>query len=395
MPESKSGALDQLGESPINLKNVKYGAINIVMNILVLTPDRVGSTLLQRFLTVKMQTEHYDRPVINLHELTNGIVKEPGSSVLSKPAGGMANWKYFQSLSEVIDILESADHYKTARLAKYHIKNRQDSMPEQLKFYRYLNDNFFIIACNRSNLFEHALSWAFYAYTKRLNVFSPEEKQALYQRLTANKLYIDPTILVKHLDNYVEYQKWVDDHFHINATFNYEKDSKDLEGYCDRLNIFDKNNTWKNAHGMSWNDYNKCHYILSDTSNIALKLDNISTPIALFPSAKKEPTDIVPCTSQGQYQLVQKEFLEKNIIQYNHISNNIGNMIANGVMPAGIPIKLQTLAEKYMLVQNINEVLDAYNNWALQKVTYPTYSVDQLAGLAVSELQNWYNRDTA
>lgn len=364
------------------------------MNILVLTPDRVGSTLLQRFLTVKMQTENYDRPVVNLHELTNGIVRESGSSVLSKPAGGMANWKYFQSLSEVIDMLESVDHYKTARLAKYHIKNRQDPLPDQLRFYRYLNDNFFIIACNRHNLFEHALSWAFYAYTKRLNVFSPGEKEALYKRLTANKIYIDPTILVKHLDNYVEYEKWVDDHFHINATFNYETDSKDLEGYCNRLNIFDNTNNWQNTYGMSWNDYNKCHYILSDTSNIALKLDNAGTPVALFPSAIKESTDVIHCAPHGQYQIVQQQFLEKHIIQYNHISDTISSMVVNGVMPSGMPIKLQTLAEKYMLVQNIDEVLDAYNNWALQKGTRPTYTADQLASLAVNELQNWYTCDT-
>jgi hypothetical protein len=45
------------------------------MNVLILTPDRVGSTLLQRLITIYMQFHEYDRPVINLHELTNGIIK--------------------------------------------------------------------------------------------------------------------------------------------------------------------------------------------------------------------------------------------------------------------------------------------------------------------------------
>ena len=364
------------------------------MNILVLTPDRVGSTLLQRFLTVKMQTENCDRPVVNLHELTNGILKDPTSSMLCKPAN-VADWTYFQSLSEVISMLESVDHYKIARLAKYHIKYRQDPLHDQLKLYRYLNDNFFIIACNRNNLFEHAVSWSFFAYTKQLNVFSHEEKQALFKRLTTNKLYVDPNVLVRHLNNYVEYQSWVDDHFHINATFNYEKDSRDLEGYCERLNIFDSNNNWQNTYGMSWNDYNKCHYILSDTSNIALKLDNASTPVELLSHNKNESTDIVPVAQSANYQLVQQQFLEKNIVQYNNIKDSISNMVASGVMPNGIPIKLQTLAEKYMIVSNIDEILDAYNNWALQKGNFPTYTVDQLAALAVDELQHWYDRDAA
>ena len=45
------------------------------MNVLILTPDAVGSTLLQRLITIYMQFHPYDKPVINLHELTNGLVK--------------------------------------------------------------------------------------------------------------------------------------------------------------------------------------------------------------------------------------------------------------------------------------------------------------------------------
>ena len=45
------------------------------MNVLILTPDAVGSTLLQRLITIYMQFHQYDQPVINLHELTNGLVK--------------------------------------------------------------------------------------------------------------------------------------------------------------------------------------------------------------------------------------------------------------------------------------------------------------------------------
>ena len=46
------------------------------MNILILTPDRVGSTLLQRVITIHMNNMKHDKitsPVVNLHELTNGI----------------------------------------------------------------------------------------------------------------------------------------------------------------------------------------------------------------------------------------------------------------------------------------------------------------------------------
>lgn len=61
------------------------------MNVLILTPDRVGSTLLQRLITVYMNFHEFDRPVINLHELSNGLVKYYNPAyqreVLGKPNG--------------------------------------------------------------------------------------------------------------------------------------------------------------------------------------------------------------------------------------------------------------------------------------------------------------------
>lgn len=46
-------------------------------NILILTPDRVGSTLLQRLITIYAYFNDFSNPVpaINVHELTNGIEK--------------------------------------------------------------------------------------------------------------------------------------------------------------------------------------------------------------------------------------------------------------------------------------------------------------------------------
>lgn len=45
------------------------------MNILILTPDRVGSTLLQRLITVYANINENHNPLtINLHELTNELV---------------------------------------------------------------------------------------------------------------------------------------------------------------------------------------------------------------------------------------------------------------------------------------------------------------------------------
>jgi hypothetical protein len=123
------------------------------MNVLILTPDRVGSTLLQRVLTVYANINEQEDPLtINLHELTNGIVSYYNPAlqrqVLGKrdrdPEGG-PGWGYHQSLETVTNLLKTCNHDVTARLAHYHIRAREDSLSDQLPFYDYLNKNFHIL----------------------------------------------------------------------------------------------------------------------------------------------------------------------------------------------------------------------------------------------------------
>jgi hypothetical protein len=80
------------------------------MNVLILTPDAVGSTLLQRMLTIYMQFHAFDRPVINLHELTNGLARYYSPEFNQELVGKrtVKNWGYYQSLAEVVDLLGAA-----------------------------------------------------------------------------------------------------------------------------------------------------------------------------------------------------------------------------------------------------------------------------------------------
>jgi len=74
---------------------------------LILTPDAVGSTLLQRMLTIYMQFHKFDRPTINLHELTNGLAKyyspEFNQELVGKKT--LASWGYHQTLQQVVELL--------------------------------------------------------------------------------------------------------------------------------------------------------------------------------------------------------------------------------------------------------------------------------------------------
>ena len=183
------------------------------MNVLILTPDRVGSTLLQRLITVYMNMHEFDWPVINLHELSNGLIKYYNSAyqreVLGKPNGRA--WGYYQTLEEIAELLHSTDHYKTSRLAHYHIQNRADSLAQQLPFYNYLNENFFIIQARRRNLLEHALSWCIFNETKRLNVYSHADKVQTLSALYQSKITVDTGIMINYLFKYQAYLEWLDE----------------------------------------------------------------------------------------------------------------------------------------------------------------------------------------
>ena len=63
------------------------------MNFLVLTPDGVGSTYLQRALTVYLNISGDD--YYNTHELLNGLLLDNDGNLFKKMQG------YCQSLSEI------------------------------------------------------------------------------------------------------------------------------------------------------------------------------------------------------------------------------------------------------------------------------------------------------
>jgi hypothetical protein len=415
------------------------------MNVLILTPDAVGSTLLQRLITIYMNFHKYDKPVINLHELTNGLVKYYNKSlkqdVLGKQDG---QWGYHQTLKEIVDLLDSADHYKTSRLAQYHIKNRQDSLTEQIPFYRYLNDNFYIISCRRHNVFEHALSWALSKITKKLNVYSADEKIASFFDLYKNKINVDPESLVQTLETYKYYLEWCENHFNVASYFYYDQHVKNIESYILNLPIFaaQKNLiSWNEQYGMEFSDWNRCHYLKSDIGTLALdrpkefvKIGYTSASQAEFNFIKsyravadsswpelKSVADYknLPLTirqevenvfgltipedsvAQRNLSLLQQPienllpvehnvFLKQHTKSYQHTNNALAKMVEQQLIISPPPIKKQTLAEKKYLIKNFDYCLSVYNQWILNNPTVGNpVDISVMDSFADIEQQQW------
>lgn len=369
------------------------------MNVLILTPDRVGSTLLQRLITVYMIAHDYDKPVINLHELTNGLIKyySPtfNQEVLGKP-NTLNFWGYWQSLEEIADLLDSVDHYKTSRLAQYHIRNRQDSLAEQIPFYQYLNDNFYIISARRKNLFEHGLSWGIHSHTKTLNVYSHQEKINVFADIYKNKITIDPDTLLKYLNRYIDYTAWVDNHFTVSSYFDYEEDLPKIEDYILGLDIFNGQATkkWSDIFGIEFNNWNKCHYLISDLSGIGNQLTNDSEKLALTFDGKSTSTfqlqSLTKKEISSHLSIADQNFLKENSDPYIKTYNAIEELVTNKVLTSPVPIKLQTMLEKQLLVKNFDECVETYNNWVLQKGVGEIYESLDVNKSIVNELGFWH-----
>lgn len=416
------------------------------MNVLILTPDAVGSTLLQRLITIYMQFHKYDKSVINLHELTNGLIKYYNPSlnqdVLGKPKSG--GWGYHQSLREVVELLESADHYKTARLAQYHIKNRQDPMSDQIPFYQYLNDNFYIISCRRHNVFEHALSWALSKITKKLNVYSTDEKIENFFDLYKNGIDIDTESLIQTLETYKFYLEWCNNHFNIASYFYYDQHLKDIESYILNLPIFSAQTqliSWQQQYGMDFNTWNRYHYLKGDVGSLALdhdskflqipaatmspediafvksyrKIANQSWPaIQSIADYKKLPTHIQQeveknfnlivsseTSSESKITMLQQsidnflptehtDFLNHHRENYQRTNTAISKMIDQKIMITPPPIKKQTLAEKKHIIRNFEHCLSVYNQWIEMNPSIGNpVDLDVLDSVAQNERRHW------
>ena len=119
--------------------------------------------------------------------------------------------------------------------------------------------------------------------------------------------------------------------------------------------------TWKDKFGISWNDWNKTHYLLS----------------------------LVPF--KQEFTQEEKDFIKTNIDLYSRARTYLLDMQNSGLLVGGIPIKLHTLAEKAKVVHNLEYCLDVYNSWITNKSPHYAvgYNHNDIAQIAQIENSNW------
>lgn len=371
------------------------------MNVLILTPERTGSTMFQRVLTTYMQQKKYNKPVVDLHNIGLGFESYYNHSLnqsLLRPNHENDDF-HFQSIGQKINLLSSANQYSVCRLNYRTFKQRQDSIADQLKFYNYLNKNFYIIKARRENIFEHALSWCIYSHSKTFHVYDNHSKYTIFERFYQNKINIFQESFIGYLDRYIEYYKWADENFDIQSHFTYECSYTNLEEYILNLDFIKNSHTktWHDLYGQSFNQWNLCHYIVGNlevtkssktgkyigTSKVHINdwenlkgvswpalTENIHSDVELLPENIKNEIHQLVDLSLFSKELPNSpeisKFLDNHLCTYLSSICEIKNLVDNSILNGEIPIKLHTIKDKQNIIENFNQCIKWYNTWAAQ-----------------------------
>ena len=317
-------------------------------NYLILTPDGVGSTYLQRALTVYLQCADLD--YWNTHELLNGLGNQDGS--LYKDWIG-----YSQSLIEICNLLLVTGNFLVSRIARYHITKRLKEHDEDYSiFYKECNRKFNnILFCERDP-FEYALSWGIRSKSGKLNVYSVTERIDTHG--VGVKEPIDLDYFQRKLDQYVEYEYWAEDNFNITKKVNYN----DLYNNVDQLmqDITGLTHSVEDRFRISLQDYSRYRYLLS----------------------------MYKQTKDTQY-----FFNGINVIdEMCNLHGMIEQLRYTLRLPSTMPIKMNTMANKRSRVTNFDQAVETYNNWALKGNRHAIVTEEIISDKIDTERQIYVNQ---
>ena len=196
------------------------------MNYLILTPDGVGSTYLQRALTVYLNSAEVD--YWNTHELLNGLGLSDGNLYKDFNLG------YSQTLSEICGLLESTSNSLVSRIAQYHVIGRlEDKKENYQQLYNACNKKFDkIFYCTRDP-FEYALSWSIRQKTKLPNVYSIKQRIEFHGE--DKKQDIDLDFFIAKLNQYKDYDYWVSENFKNTQPVEYDTLHNDVDTVLQNL----------------------------------------------------------------------------------------------------------------------------------------------------------------
>lgn len=304
-------------------------------NYLILTPDGVGSTYLQRALTVYLHSAKLD--YWNTHELLNGLSQYNGSLYKNFDLG------YSQSVSKICELLQSTSNSLVSRIAQYHVINRLDEKEKEnyQQFYNTCNKKFDkIFYCTRDP-FEYALSWSIRNNTNVLNVYSIKERVSVHGEDI--KQTLDLEYFNRKLEQYSAYEYWAKDNFNITRAVNYDDIHGDVDGMMKELTGLDHD--VQHRFGISLQDYSTVRYMTS-----------------MYMQTKDKQYLFHKNKTKGVMEL--KRFIQS---------------LVPHKLPNEIPVKMNTMQDKQKRVLNFDDAVEVYNKWTTTTNSHMPISQEDIA----------------
>jgi hypothetical protein len=165
------------------------------------------------------------------------------------------------------------------------------------------------------------------------------------------------------LEAYKSYLSWSQTHFNIGSFFHYDRDLGRIEDYILELPIFSAQTrrNWKNVYGISFQEWNRCHYYGSNLGGVLENRTQETLKLADPQSLKNHPNREFPMADFLPQE--QQKFIEQHRQRYEQALDSVRKMRNLGILVTDIPVKKQTLKEKMHMVANLQEMIDTYNDW--------------------------------
>ncbi len=307
---------------------------------LILTPDGVGSTYLQRALTVYLHSAGLD--YWNTHELLNGLGLQEDN--LCK------KWdiQYSQTLQEVCALLGSTKNNLVSRIAQYHITCRLETNKENYQqLYDACNNKFDKIFYCVRDPFEYALSWSIRRNTDLANVYSIKERINVHSEET--KQILDLAYFNRKLQEYSAYEYWAEDNYNITRAVNYDDIHRDVDSMMKELTGLDHN--VEDRFGISLQEYSTVRYMTS-----------------LYMQTKDKKYLCRKDQAAGTIQL--KKFIQS---------------LLSNKLPNEIPVKMNTMQDKQKRVTNFDDAVEVYNKWTTTTNSHMPISQEDIAQTILTE----------
>lgn len=283
------------------------------MNYLVLTNDGIGSSYLQRSLTLYLNSAGIE--YWNTHELLNGVACNNGNIY--------KQWRdnnfELQPVNEIITCLNESTNNIVSRVGLHWAHERNDIST----LYPILRSKYNKILMCKRDPFEYALSWAIRSSEGIGNLYRVDKKRSLSLNYD-----VDMDFFKTKLEEYHKYIYWTMDNFNAQEV-NYNDLQINIDNMMQKITGLD--HSVEDKFGISLQNYSRVRYL----------------------------------ASTGVY---EKEHTQSAVA----LKNFENRLKVNKQLPKGMPIKLYTLDDKRKRIDNFTECVNVFNNWAAGKNEYDT-----------------------